>query len=112
MASIPELLNGHITLEVESLDRLYLNGYIGNLVTGPQLSYFMREQLGKPVPSPVVLGQITGKFRAAVKALAQREQIPLHEFKHKETEQGTSAFDGFLCGLAALEYQATPGLIL
>jgi hypothetical protein len=84
MASIPELLNGHITLEVECLDRLYLNGYVPNLATGPQLSYFMRQQLGKPVPSPVVLGQITEKFRAAVKALAQREQIPIHEFKHKE----------------------------
>src|ERR1700736_6376535 len=89
MASIPELLNGHITLEVESLDRLYLNGYIGNLVTGPQLCYFMREQLGKPVPSPVVLGQITEKFRAGVKALAQREQIPLHEFTHKENKDET-----------------------
>src|ERR1700680_2545203 len=89
MASIPELLNGHIPLEVGSLYRLYLNGYIGNLVTGPQLCYFMREQLGKPVPSPVVLGQITEKFRAAVKAFAQREQIPLHEFKHKEDKDET-----------------------
>jgi uncharacterized protein (TIGR03435 family) len=26
MASIPELLSGHVTLEVECLDRLYLNG--------------------------------------------------------------------------------------
>jgi hypothetical protein len=31
MASIPELLDGHVTLEVECLDRLYLNGYIGPL---------------------------------------------------------------------------------
>src|ERR1700730_15570935 len=29
MATIPELLDGHVTLEVECLDRLYLNGYIG-----------------------------------------------------------------------------------
>jgi hypothetical protein len=35
MATIPELLDGHITLEVECLDRLYLNGYIGKLATGP-----------------------------------------------------------------------------
>src|SRR5688572_2119108 len=84
MASIPELLNGHITLEVECLDRLYLNGYISTLATGPQLSWFMRQQLGKPVPSPVVLGQITEKFRKAVKALAEQEQIPMHEFERKE----------------------------
>src|SRR5271165_6816806 len=89
MASIPELLNGHLTLEVECLDRLYLNGYIANLATGPQLSYFMRAQLGKPVPSPAVLGQITEKFREAVKALAQREQIPMHEFQRKEDKDET-----------------------
>ena len=41
MATIPELLNGHVTLEIECLDRLYLNGYIGTLVTGPQLSWFI-----------------------------------------------------------------------
>src|ERR1019366_5673507 len=62
MATIPELLDGHITLEVECLDRLYLNGYIGRLATGPELSMFMRNQLGKPVPSPVVLGTGVGEI--------------------------------------------------
>jgi len=84
MATIPELLNGHITLEVECLDRLYLNGYIGQLATGGGLIAFMREQLGKPIPSPVVLGQVTEKFREAVKAKAEREQIPVYQFHHKE----------------------------
>jgi hypothetical protein len=84
MPSIPELLNGHVTLEVECLDRLYLNGYIGPLSTSGGLVTFMREQLGKPVPSPVVLGQMTEKFREAVKALAERQQIPLYQFNHKE----------------------------
>src|SRR5207344_1970969 len=84
MATIPELLKGHITLEVECLDRLYLNGYIGRLATPGGLVTFMRDQLGKPIPSPVVLGQITEKFREAVKALAQREQIPVYPFTHKE----------------------------
>ena len=46
MASIPELLDGHVTLEVECLDRLYLNGYIGPLATSGGLVTFMREQLG------------------------------------------------------------------
>src|SRR6476620_9615236 len=84
MATIPELLNGHITLEVECLDRLYLNGYIGQLATGGGLIAFMREQLGKPIPSPVVLGQVTEKFREAVKAKAEREQIPVHPFTLKD----------------------------
>jgi hypothetical protein len=84
MATIPELLDGHVTLEVECLDRLYLNGYIGKLATGTGLVFFMREQLDKPVPSPVVLGQISEKFREAVRALAEREGIPLYQFQHKE----------------------------
>ena len=70
MPSIPELLDGHVTLEVECLDRLYLNGYIGRLATSGGLVTFMREQLGKPIPSPVVLGQTSEKFREAVKAMA------------------------------------------
>src|SRR5215467_12197992 len=84
MATIPELLDGHITLEVECLDRLYLNGYIGRLATSGGLVTFMREQLGKPIPSPVVLGQVTEKFREAVKAMAERERIPVYQFDHKE----------------------------
>ena len=84
MASIPELLNRHVALEVECLDRLYLNGYIGSLATSGGLVGFMREQLGKPIPSPVVLGQITEKFREAVKSMAEREQIPIYQFDHKE----------------------------
>jgi hypothetical protein len=84
MANIPELLSGHVTLEVECLDRLYLNGYIGPLATGGGLVTFMREQLGKPIPSPVVLGQVTEKLRDAVKAMAERQQIPIYQFDHKE----------------------------
>ena len=89
MATIPELLDGHVTLEVECLDRLYLNGYIGPLATSGGLVTFMREQLGKPVPSPVVLGQITEKFRESVKELAERESIPIHQFNHKERKDDT-----------------------
>ncbi len=84
MASIPSLLKDHVTLEVECLDRLYLNGYIGRLATPGGLVTFMREQLGKPIPSPVVLGQVTEKFREAVKTQAEDQQIPVHHFQHKE----------------------------
>ncbi len=84
MATIPELLDGHITLEVECLDRLYLNGYIGKLATGGGLMWFMRGQLGKPVPSPAVLGQISERFREAVKTQAERDHIPIYQFDPKE----------------------------
>jgi hypothetical protein len=84
MPGIPELLKDHVTLEVECLDRLYLNGYIGPLATPGGLVTFMRQQLGKPIPSPVVLGQVTEKFRDAVKAMAEQQGIPIYQFNHKE----------------------------
>jgi hypothetical protein len=70
MGSIPELLNG----------------YIGALATPGGLVTFMRVQLDKPVPSPVVLGQISEKFREAIKAQAEPEQqqIPIYKFDHKQ----------------------------
>jgi len=51
----------------------------------------MREQLGKPIPSPVVLGQVTGKFREAVKTKAERDQIPIYQFDHKEREDDVAS---------------------
>jgi hypothetical protein len=56
MASIPELMDGHITLEVECLDRLYLNGYIGRLATLGGLVTFIRDQLGKPTSCETPFG--------------------------------------------------------
>jgi hypothetical protein len=94
MATIPELLDGHVTLEVECLDRLYLNGYIGKLATGGGLIGFMCCQLGKPVPSPVVLGQISERFRDSVRSLAERDSIPLYQFNHKERKDDVAAANG------------------
>lgn len=37
MATILELLDGHVTLELECPDRLYLNRYIGKLAAWPGL---------------------------------------------------------------------------
>ncbi len=44
----------------------------------------MRDQLGKPIPSPVVLGQVSEKCRETVKTLAEQKEIPLYSFDHKE----------------------------
>jgi hypothetical protein len=84
MASIPELMDRHVTLEVVCLDRLYLNGYIGGLATPGGLVTFMGVQLHKPIPSSVLLGQVSERFRDALKAQTERQQIPFYQFRHKE----------------------------
>jgi hypothetical protein len=34
MATVSELLQNHVALELECIDRLYLNGYVEKLATG------------------------------------------------------------------------------
>src|SRR5439155_3688193 len=82
MANINELLEGHVTLEVESIDRLYLNGYLPSLATGGGLVGFLTQHLGKPIPSPALLGQITQAWVAAVKNMAAQQGIPVVHFQH------------------------------
>lgn len=84
MPDINEILRDHVTLEVECMDRIYLNGYVPKLQTGGQLVRFMIERLGKPIPSPSLLGKITQGFVAAVKQFATDNGIPVVKFEHKQ----------------------------
>jgi hypothetical protein len=84
MPNINELLEGHVTLEVECIDRLYLNGYLPSLATGGGLIRFLTEHLGKPIPSPVLLGQITQSWVEGVKRWTSQQGIPLIHFQHGE----------------------------
>ena len=38
VVTVPELLDGHTVLDLECLDRLYLNGYVPALQVGGQAS--------------------------------------------------------------------------
>lgn len=59
MPNIDSLLRDHVTLQLECIDRLYLNGYIPNLQTEGGLLNFLMGHRKLPVPSPAVLGQRT-----------------------------------------------------
>jgi hypothetical protein len=52
----------------------------------------MRDKLGKPIPSPVVLGQVSEKFRVAVEIQAEQQQIPIHQFAHKERKDDVANY--------------------
>jgi len=52
VVTVPELLDGHTVLDIECLDRLYLNGYVPKLQVGGQVVTFLRDHLGMPVVSP------------------------------------------------------------
>lgn len=84
--NLRDLLNGHVTLELESIDRLYLNGYVNDLQHGAGLVRFLSEHRGYPIASPALLGQLTDTFVTKLKTYAQEHSIPLLTFERHESK--------------------------
>ena len=85
--NVRNLLEGHFGLELESIDRLYHNGYVPQLQHGAGLVGFLCQQRCKPIASPALLGQITGRFIAEVKVFAKEQGIPLLHFERNEAKE-------------------------
>ncbi len=91
MPTIPELLREHVSLDIECVDRVYLNGYVPTLQTGGALVYFLRYHRGQMIPSPAVLGEISRGFVDAVEAFAQARQIPIVRFQKGQRKDDIAA---------------------
>jgi hypothetical protein len=74
-----DVLDGHVSLDIECLDRIYLNGYVPNLQVGGQVVQFLAHR-GFPIPSPAVISRIGDGFRRAVRSFADANQIPVIKF--------------------------------
>src|SRR5437588_291536 len=81
IVTVPELLDGHTALDIECLDRIYLNGYVPMLQVGGQVITFLHGHLGMKIASPAVLEQIGTRFRQAVARFAESNDIPMVKFK-------------------------------
>ncbi len=77
VANINDVLEGHVALEVECVDRLVLNAYVPNLQVPGQLVRFLCGHLGHPIPSPALLGRIGDRFRAETRRFARDREIPM-----------------------------------
>ena len=74
--TVNDVLDGHVKLDLECLDRLYLHGYLGQLQVGGQVIQFLNHR-GYPVPSPACLQQIGDAFRRRVASFAEANHIPV-----------------------------------
>ena len=77
VVNINDVLDGHVSLEVDCVDRLYLNAYVPNLQVGGQVVTFLTEHLGFPIPSPALIEKIGNRFRREVKAFAAEHDVPI-----------------------------------
>ncbi len=82
--TVNEVLDGHVVLDIECLDRIYLNAYVPILQSSGQVVAFMTQYLDMPIPSPALLEKKGTAFRAAVASFADSNHIPVVRFKKED----------------------------
>jgi hypothetical protein len=65
VATIASLLADHVTLQVRSVDRLFLQGYVPRLMTEGMVVRFLLDR-GYSIPSPALLGRIGRAYVQAI----------------------------------------------
>ena len=78
--TVNDVLDGQVGLDLECLDRVYLNAYVPTLQVGGQVVSFLTAHLGYPIPSPAIFDKIGSAFRRAVVRFAENEHIPVVRF--------------------------------
>lgn len=81
IVNICDVLDGHASLDIECLDRVYLNAYVPNLQVGGQVVRFLCDHLGNQLPSPALFQQIGNRFRRNVERFADSGRIPILRLK-------------------------------
>ena len=78
--SVADVLNDHVTLEVEGIDRMYLNVYQPRLQTECGVASFFRFHRGETFASAALMAPMSTAFLAAVEEFVEREDVPLITF--------------------------------
>ncbi len=79
-SSVADILKDHVTLEVESIDRMYLNLYVPQLQRDLGVVGFIKYHLGQPVPSTVVVAETSKQFVRDIRRFAEEQRVPLISF--------------------------------
>jgi hypothetical protein len=89
--SVADVLRNHVTLEVEGIDRMYLNVYQPKLQTEKQAACFFRYHRGEPVASSSLMGIMTNAFLQQVDAFVERHGIPVVQFRKGQRKDDVAA---------------------
>jgi hypothetical protein len=100
-----------MVLDVECVDRLYLNAYVPNLQVGGQVQRFC-EHMDQPIASPAVIAKIGNRFRRDVDAFANQRGFPvLHLAKPDRTRWDDRKLDHVRPYLDAAERAGRFGVV-
>jgi len=76
-----EVLGNHVLLELECIDRMYLNVYVPDLQRDLGVVSFFRYHRGLPFASGALMAPMTEAFVAKIQAFAEKHSIPVVSFE-------------------------------
>jgi hypothetical protein len=90
-ASVSAVLAKHVTLEVEGIDRMYLNAYIPGLQYEGGVVSFFRRHRGVPVASSAMMCRISSAFVESIESFVKRNDIPVVPFQRGQRKDEVAA---------------------
>jgi hypothetical protein len=91
--NVAAILKQHVTLEVEGIDRMYLNAYVPRLQWPQGVVSFFQRHLGQPVASSALMAPRTQAFVAAIERFVKARSIPVVEFRKGQRKDEVMAQD-------------------
>jgi hypothetical protein len=79
--TVAEVLNKHVTFELEGIDRMYLNLYVPRLQTDKAVAHFWRFHRGHRFASSALMDPMTKDFIRRLEDFAKANGIPLITFE-------------------------------
>ena len=89
--SVADILNHHVTLAVEGIDRMYLNVFVPGLQYEAGIVRFFRAHRGQPLPSAALMSPMTQGFVAKLESFVAQRAIPLVAFRKGERKDAVMA---------------------
>jgi hypothetical protein len=89
--NVSEIIREHVTLEVESIDRLYLNVYQPQLQRELGVVGFFRHHRGQPFSSAVLMATMSRTFVAQLESFAKAQKLPLITFQKGQRKDDIAA---------------------
>ena len=89
--TVTEILREHVTLEVEGIDRMYLNAYVPGLQYESGVAAFFKKHRGHPFASSALMDPISKTFLAAIHTFAATDRVPLITFEKDQRKDDVMA---------------------
>jgi hypothetical protein len=84
---VGEIIENHVTLEVESIDRMYLNVYVPKLQRALGAVGFFRHHRGFPFVSTALMAPVTRAFVSDVHRFARKNDVPVILFRKGQSKE-------------------------